>query len=291
MSVTLPYYSSLNSQMAEYYKQIKMQEYNDAYHQAQLNIVLDGERNLASQAKIMNRLTQLQQEIANQTAVKIIPLAATNAPEAPVVEEKKFPGMTAAKYEALQAMRKKEKEKAKQKKEREAMQAEDKALQAMRKKKNIKLTSSQVKLTSSQVKLPPIKSKSATNSPLMLSPTSTEETFQQSSMGSPEKKTKKKTLTGKTTKEISSEFANNIKSPMTIENFEIRIEKNKPIYKNLNTGQDIVKPSSDLVQRLYNQYKIQTEEKKAPAKVQGGGLKRKANIARNAKGQFTKTLM
>ena len=86
----LPYYSSLNSQMAEYYKQVKMQEYNDTYQQAQLDIVLDGQRNLASTAEIMNRLTELQQEIANQTVNKIIPLEKTNAPEK-IKQEEKLP--------------------------------------------------------------------------------------------------------------------------------------------------------------------------------------------------------
>lgn len=98
MSLKLPYFSSLNSQMAQYYKQIKMQEYNDTYQQAQLDIVLEGERNLASQAEIMNRLTQLQQEIANQAVQTLIPLSKTNAP---TVETSKFPGMTASDYENI----------------------------------------------------------------------------------------------------------------------------------------------------------------------------------------------
>ena len=76
--------------MAEYYKQVKMQEYNDTYQQAQLDIVLDGQRNLASTAEIMNRLTELQQEIANQTVNKIIPLEKTNAPEK-IKQEEKLP--------------------------------------------------------------------------------------------------------------------------------------------------------------------------------------------------------
>lgn len=66
--------------MAEYYKQIKMQEYNDTYQQAQLDIVLDGQRNLASSAEIMNRLTELQQEIAKQSVNTLIPLEKTNVP-------------------------------------------------------------------------------------------------------------------------------------------------------------------------------------------------------------------
>ena len=87
--------------MAEYYKQIKLQEYNDVYQQAQLDIVLEGERNLVSQAEIMNRLSQLQQEIANQAAQTLIPLSKTNVPKAPTVETSKFPGMTASDYENI----------------------------------------------------------------------------------------------------------------------------------------------------------------------------------------------
>ena len=95
-------------------------------------------------------------------------------------------------------------------------------------------------------------------------------------MRSPEAKTEKKTLTGKTVKEINTEFAK-IKSPVKIENFEIRVESGKPIYKDLNSGIDILKPNAQLVQRLYNQYKIQT----------GNGIKSKKNM-RNARGQFTR---
>ena len=152
MSLTLPYYSSLNSQMAEYYKQVKLQEYNDAYQQAQLNIVLEGERNLVSQAEIMNRLTQLQQEIANQATQTLIPLSkdlqasrklSGVSPEAPVIEEQKFPGMTAAEYEnkirnkEKEKAKQKAKEKAKEKKERETMQAEDLATQYQNKYKKM----------------------------------------------------------------------------------------------------------------------------------------------------------
>ena len=100
--MSLPYYSSLNSQMAEYLKQVKMQEYNDTYQQAQLDIVLEGQRNLASQAEIMNRLKELQTQIANQASTSLIPLSKTNAnaPEAAKqIEEEKFPTLTAAEYE------------------------------------------------------------------------------------------------------------------------------------------------------------------------------------------------
>ena len=127
--------------MAEYYKQVKLQEYNDAYQQAQLNIVLEGERNLASQAEIMNRLTQLQQEIANQATQTLIPLSATNAPEVPQRLETTsvFPGMTVAEYEnKIRNKEKKAKEKkAKEKKERETMQSEDLAIQYQNKYKKM----------------------------------------------------------------------------------------------------------------------------------------------------------
>lgn len=232
--------------MAAYYKQVKLQEYNDAYQQAQLDIVLEGERNLASQAEIINRLTQLQQEIANQAAKTLIPLNKTNAltnvnaSEAPAVETSKFPGMTATEYENIMTKKK----------------------PLTEKKKTI-------------IKLPPIEKKksSAENTPTLLSPTSTEATFLQSSMGSP-KKTEKKTLTGLTKQEITNEFAKKIKVPVKIENIEIRVERGKPIYKDLNSGIDIVKPDAGLIQRLYNEYKIQT----------GSGIKQR----RNAKGQFTR---
>ena len=230
--------------MAEYLKQVKMQEYNDTYQQAQLDIVLEGQRNLVSQAEIMNRLKELQTQITNQAAQTIIPLARTNAPISKISSKvaKKLP--TTAE-------------------EQKAMQSED----FSRKKKTM-------------IKLPPIEKKiSPKNTPTQLSPTSTEATFQQSSMGSP-KKTEKKTFTGKSVKEINSEFAK-IKSSIKIENFEIRVENGKPIYKDLNSGIDIIKPNSQLVQRLYNQYKIQS----------GSGIKQrrsKIKLQRNAKGQFTR---
>ena len=395
MPVTLPYYSSLNSQMAAYNKQIKMQEYNDTYQQAQLDIVLDGERNLASQAEIMNRLNQLQQEIANQSAQKIIPLTAPSAVVSTIEERRteKFPGTTAAQYEDIMRKRSKielnkqrlgadflepkptkETEKSpiiskekqaeinkqilekfpKETKKETKQEAENKinneinknlkeltkspkistafieelkrniinpklksikkkdvipfkkellnVVEKLAEKKNIQqMTENDVKniinnITSKEqqersamqredilletkfpkkktIKLPPIEKKiSPKNTPTQLSPTSTEATFQQSSMGSPEVKTKK-TLTGKTVKEINSEFAK-IKLPVKIENIEIRVERGQPIYKDLNSGIDIVKPDARLLQKLYNQYKIQT----------GSGIKQR----RNAKGQFIK---
>jgi len=85
--IALPYFSSLNSKMSEYYKQVKMQEYNDTYQQAQLDIVLDGQRNLASQAQIMEKLNELQREIANQTVQSIIPLSKTNVSEKKAFEK------------------------------------------------------------------------------------------------------------------------------------------------------------------------------------------------------------
>ena len=234
--------------MAEYYKQIKMQEYNDTYQQAQLDIVLEGQRNLASQAEIMNRLNELQTQIANQAkaSASLIPLSKTNAPEA-AIPITKISSKVAKKLPTTAE-------------EQKAMQSEDFSRVASKKK--------------TMIKLPPIEKKiSPKNTPTQLSPTSTEATFQQSSMRSPEAKTEKKTLTGKTVKEINTEFAK-IKSPVKIENFEIRVESGKPIYKDLNSGIDIIKPTAQLVQRLYNQYKIQS----------GSGIK----LKRNAKGQFTK---
>ena len=211
--------------MAEYLKQVKMQEYNDTYQQAQLDIVLEGQRNLASQAEIMNRLKELQTQIANQAAQTIIPLARTNAPEVAI------PITNAPKKYAKRI----------------------------------------------SPKLPPLTSGVKTPTLLALSPTSTEATFQQTSMGSPEVKKGVSTLTGKTTKDIKNEFAK-IKSPITLENIEIRVENNKPVFKDLSSGIDIVKPDARLLQRLYNEYKIQTG---------GNGIKSRKS-KRNAKGQFTR---
>jgi hypothetical protein len=197
--------------MAEYLKQVKMQEYNDTYQQAQLDIILEGQRNLASQAEIMNRLIELKTQIANQTAQTLIPLARTNAPEA----VKPITPQVAKKIE-----------------------------EKIKYPKRI------------SPKLPPLTSGEKTPTLLALSPTSTEATFQQTSMGSPEVKKGASTLTGKTTKDIKNEFAK---------------------IKDLSSGIDIVKPDARLLQRLYNEYKIQ-----------GKGIKSKKKMPRNTKGQFIK---
>lgn len=232
--------------MAEYLKQVKMQEYNDTYQQAQLDIVLEGQRNLVSQAEIMNRLNELKTQIANQTAQSIIPLARTNAPE--VV--KPITPQVAKKIE-----------------------------EKIKYPKRI------------SPKLPPLTSGEKTPTLLALSPTSTEATFQQTSMGSPEVKKGKKeasTLTGKTTKDIKNEFAK-IKSPITLENIEIRVENNKPVFKDLNSGIDIVKPDAKLLQRLYNEYKIKGNGIKSKASASSGSRReKKMGMQRNAKGQFTR---
>lgn len=256
--VTLPYYSSLNSQMAEYYKQIKMQEYNDMYQQAQLDIVLDGERNLASQAEIMNKLNELQREITNQTVQNIIPLSKTNALEI-IQKEKKFEKPTI-----------------------KTVITPKTGIPTLEDIQNVKLKKTPSPEAKTKKKSPMQKEleekiKSRESSPSS-SPSSTSATFQQSSMGSPEEKRRgRTTMTGKTIPEIKDEFISKIKAPLKLENYEIRIEKNKPIIKDLRTNVDIQKPPSQLYQTLYNQFKIS-----------GNGLRKKSMPKRNAKGRFIK---
>jgi len=288
---TLPYYSSLNSQMAEYYKQVKMQEYNDTYHQAQLDIVLDGQRNLATQAQIMEKLNELQSEIANQAIQNVIPLSKTNAPEM-IIEKKKYSPMTTSDYE--NAVKKpttflQEVLKIKEKKPSTKISLQD----ILTKKENLKQTTMQEKKSKSKTpfqkeleekinirrkeKKPLV---SGEETPTLLSPTSTSATYQQSSMGSPQEKKKgRTTLTGKTIPEIKNEFITKIKTPLTLGNYEIRIEKGKTIIKDINTNSDIQKPPAQLLHSLYNEFKIS-----------GNGIRKKKAVGshRNNKGQFVK---
>lgn len=67
MTSTLPYFSSANEKLKKYFEEVKIKEYNEAYQQANLNIYIDGQFNLASQAEIMNKLNELQKEISKQT--------------------------------------------------------------------------------------------------------------------------------------------------------------------------------------------------------------------------------
>lgn len=249
----LPYYSSLNSQMAEYYKQVKMQEYNDTYQQAQLDIVLDGQRNLASTAEIMNRLTELQQEIANQSIKTLIPLEKTNTSETmslkktarpSAIKTSTSPKTGAPTLEDIQNVKLKK---------TPSPEAKTKKQSPMQKELEEKIKSRE------------------------LSPSSSGATFQQSSMGSPDEKKGKTTLTGKTLGEIKAEFISKIKTPVSLGNYEIRIEKNKTIIKDLTTNSDIQKPPAQLLHTLYNEYKIA-----------GNGIKskKKSLPKRNAKGRF-----
>ena len=243
--------------MAEYYKQVKMQEYNDTYQQAQLDIVLDGQRNLASTAEIMNRLTELQREIANQTVNKIIPLEKTNAPETKTLKKTARP--SAIKTSTTPKTSSKT----------SAPTLED--IQNVKLKKTPSPEGKAKKQSPFQKELEEkIKSRES-------SPSSSGATFQQSSMGSPEEKKGKTTLTGKTSKEIKAEFISKIKTPVSLENYEIRIDKNKIIIKDLTTNSDIQKIPSELLHKLYNEYKIA-----------GNGIKskKKSLPKRNAKGRF-----
>lgn len=364
----LPYYSSLNSQMAEYYKQVKMQEYNDTYQQAQLDIVLDGQRNLASSAEIMNKLTELQKEITNQSVNTLIPLERTNAPEIsnklslsekahiistrrqkqedkkktnieviknqkqlginylepepPIIEEKARPKISKEDINNILSKFEKKPNTSKALDDEITKNLKDLVkspnvsnafINELQKRVKSPNLISNTTRTKAEKKIFPLKAEllakveqmsknkkiteneimkvldntinkieinlEGENRPTLLSPSSSSATFQQSSMDSPiEKKKGRTTMTGKTIIEIKDEFINKIKAPLKLENYEIRIEKNKPIIKDLTTGADIQKPPSQLIHTLYNEYKIA-----------GNGLRKKKSIPkRNAKGKFIK---
>jgi hypothetical protein len=81
MSAKLLYYGSLEKHMNAYMKQVKQTEFNQQLQLAQNKIVREGELMNLSQADIMNKLKQLQEELKQQITPSLIPLSKTNAPE------------------------------------------------------------------------------------------------------------------------------------------------------------------------------------------------------------------
>jgi hypothetical protein len=81
--------------------QVKQTELNEQFQLAQNKIVRESELMNLSQADIMNKLKQLQEDLKNQVAQSIItPLSKTNAPEL-VKQEEKYTPMTYNQYESI----------------------------------------------------------------------------------------------------------------------------------------------------------------------------------------------
>jgi hypothetical protein len=101
MTNKLLYYASLEKHMNSYMDQVKQTELNEQFQLAQNKIVREGELMNLSQADIMNKLKQLQEDLKNQVAQSIItPLSKTNAPEL-VKQEEKYTPMTSNQYESI----------------------------------------------------------------------------------------------------------------------------------------------------------------------------------------------
>ena len=91
MAPKLLYYASLEKHMDSYMGQVKQNELNEQFQLAQNKIVREGELMNLSQADIMNKLKQLQEDLKNQVTQSIIvPLSKTNAPEM-IKQEEKMP--------------------------------------------------------------------------------------------------------------------------------------------------------------------------------------------------------
>lgn len=90
MAPKLLYYASLEKHMDSYMNQVKQTELNEQFQLAQNKIVREGELMNLSQADVMNKLKQLQQDLQNQVAQSITPLSKTNAPEM-IKQEEKMP--------------------------------------------------------------------------------------------------------------------------------------------------------------------------------------------------------
>lgn len=84
---------------------VKAQELNEAYQIAQNKIVREGQAMMLSQAAIMNRLKQLQEELKKEITASIIPIKKTNSPEMIIPEEKHSPSTTGQYIEALKTNR------------------------------------------------------------------------------------------------------------------------------------------------------------------------------------------
>lgn len=99
MTTKLLYYGSLEKHMDSYMDQVKQAELNEQFQLAQNKIVRESELMNLSQADIMNKLKQLQEDLKNQVAQSIIvPLSKTNAPEM-IKQQEKYNPMTSSDYE------------------------------------------------------------------------------------------------------------------------------------------------------------------------------------------------
>lgn len=101
MAPKLLYYASLEKHMDSYMNQVKQTELNEQFQLAQNKIVREGELMNLSQADVMNKLKQLQQDLQNQVAQSIItPLSKTNAPEM-IIPKEEYKPMTSNEYESI----------------------------------------------------------------------------------------------------------------------------------------------------------------------------------------------
>ncbi len=71
--MSLKYFSSLNQQMADYYKYYDQDQINQLDHKQALDIVLEGERYNANQADIMNKLEETRLKLIENVKPKILP--------------------------------------------------------------------------------------------------------------------------------------------------------------------------------------------------------------------------
>jgi len=99
MAPKLLYYASLEKHMDSYMDQVKQTELNEQFQLAQNKTIREGELMNLSQADVMNKLKQLQEDLKNQVAQSIIvPLSKTNAPEM-IVPKEEYKPMTSSDYE------------------------------------------------------------------------------------------------------------------------------------------------------------------------------------------------
>lgn len=101
MTPKLLYYASLEKHMDSYMDQVKQTELNEQFQLAQNKTIREGELMNLSQADVMNKLKQLQEDLKNQVAQSIIvPLSKTNAPEM-IVPKEEYKPMTSNEYESI----------------------------------------------------------------------------------------------------------------------------------------------------------------------------------------------
>jgi hypothetical protein len=75
------YSASLETHMADYMKNVDLQNQNNQYQLAQAEIIREGEAMQLSQAEIMNKIAQMQESIKDNIASKLIPKSQTDVPE------------------------------------------------------------------------------------------------------------------------------------------------------------------------------------------------------------------